>query len=475
MKDLFCADRVLIEGKIITADQGDSIVEAVAIKDGKFLAVSSTPEIMELVGGRTEVIDLKHKTVLPGLIDSHTHPSMAASLVTEINCRQPGVQSIRDILQMVRGRADELGPGKWVRGGNFNDSKLSEKRHITRRELDEAAPDNPVFVLSDTGHQCLVNSTALELAGISRHTQDPPGGKIDRGEGNEPTGLLYETATLLAARVIPPYTVEELKEGFKAVLDQFSEWGITSTHDASGYNLAIRAYQQLLKEGVKKVRLNLMVSVFPKEPDGINLNEAMANLGIESGFGNDWLKVMTLKIMGDGSGAGGTAGVYGTRSSHRGSHVWGGFALSRVLGLLLLAWPAWWLGHQSRDRSRAGTLAVVFVGSWASAPGPWRRLRWPAEEPRWWRRSSGAAFAVFVLVRAGNPAIFWGEKPMDFAFLNTLTRATSLPPSGALVRGLDPALHLVRPLPGGRARQAVLPAPGRHLQPGRRARRARWR
>jgi len=310
MKEFFCADRVLINGKIITVDHADSIVEAVAIKDGKFLANGSTPEIMKLVGDRTEVLDLKHKTVLPGIIDSHTHPSLAASLVTEINCRQPEVQNIRDILQMVRARADELGPGKWVRGGNFNDSKLSENRHITRWELDEAAPKNPVFILSDTGHQCLVNSTALELAGINKQSQDPPGGKIDRDQSSEPTGLLYETATVLATRVIPPYTVEELKESFKAVLDQFSEWGITSTHDASGYSLAIRAYQQLLKEGVKKVRLNLMVSVFPKEPDGVNLNEAMTNLGIESGFGNDWLKVITLKIMGDGSGAGGTAGVY---------------------------------------------------------------------------------------------------------------------------------------------------------------------
>jgi predicted amidohydrolase YtcJ len=310
VKEIFWADRVLINGKIITVDHTDSIVEAVAIKDGKFLAIGSANEIMELVGEGTEVIDLKRKTVLPGIIDSHTHPSLAASLVTEINCRQPEVKSIRDILRMVRGRADELGPGKWVRGGNFNDSKLTEKRHITRRELDEAAPENPVFILSDTGHQCLVNTMALTMAGISSHTQDPPGGKIDRDQSHESTGLLYETATGLATRVIPSYTVEELKEGFKAVLDQFSEWGITSTHDASGYNLAIRAYQQLLKEGVKQVRLNLMVSAYPREPEGADLNESMTNLGIESGFGNDWLKVMTLKIMGDGSGAGGTAGVY---------------------------------------------------------------------------------------------------------------------------------------------------------------------
>jgi predicted amidohydrolase YtcJ len=87
MKELFRADRVLINGKIITVDQTNSMVEAVAIKDGKFLAVGSTPEIMELGGHGTEVIDLGLKTVLPGIIDSHTHPSLAASLVTEINCR----------------------------------------------------------------------------------------------------------------------------------------------------------------------------------------------------------------------------------------------------------------------------------------------------------------------------------------------------------------------------------------------------
>jgi predicted amidohydrolase YtcJ len=310
MHKLFESDRILFNGKIITVDPSNSIVEGLAIKDGKFLATGSTPEIMALAGDRTEIIDLDRKTVLPGLIDSHTHPSLAASQLTEINCRQSGVLSIGDIIQMVKDRAKELGPGKWVRGGNFNDSKLTEKRHITRRELDEAAPDNPVFILSDTGHQCLVNGKALELAGIDRFTPDPPGGKIDRDRSQEPTGLLYETATALASKVIPPYTVEELKEGFKTVLDQFSEWGITSTHDASGYNQAIRAYQQLLKEGFKKVRLNLMVSAFPREPEGVNLNESLTSLGIESGFGNDWLKVMTLKIMGDGSGAGGTAGVY---------------------------------------------------------------------------------------------------------------------------------------------------------------------
>lgn len=316
MREQYQADRVLINGKIITVDQADSIVEAVAIKGGRFIMAGSTAKIMELTGDKTDIIDLKGETMLPGLIDTHTHPGHAASLILEIDCRQPHVKNIQDILRMIRERARELGPGKWVRGANFNDSKLAEKRHITRWELDEAAPGNPVFILSDTAHQCLVNSLALDIAGITRHTSDPPGGKIDRNKEGEPTGLLYEMATTLMTKVIPPYTVEELKEAFKSVLDQFSQWGITSTHDASGYNMSIRAYQQLLKEGLQQVRISLMVSVDPRHPEGVNLLEAMSNLGIESGFGNEWLNVMSLKIMGDGSGAGGTAGVY--EPQHRG-------------------------------------------------------------------------------------------------------------------------------------------------------------
>lgn len=310
MKEIFSADRILVNGKIITVDQDDSIVGAVAIKDGKFLATGSTEEIKELAGKNTEIIELEGKTALPGIIDSHTHPSHAASLITEINCRQPQVKSIHDILTMVKDRAEELGPGKWVRGSNFNDSKLVENRHITRQELDGIAPDNPVYIISDTGHQSLANSMAFKLAGISKDTPDPPGGEIERDENKEPTGLLYENATRLVANVIPPYTVEEMKEGLKSIMAQFSEWGVTSTHDASSFNLSIRAYQQLIVEGIKKVRVNLMVSAFPAHPEGAELFEAMSNLGIESRFGNDWLKVMSLKIMGDGSGAGGTAGVY---------------------------------------------------------------------------------------------------------------------------------------------------------------------
>jgi len=311
------ADKVLVNGKIVTVDASNSIVEAAAVKGGRIQATGSTSDIMKLAGSSTEVIDLGGRTVLPGLIDTHTHPSGAAVRFYEINCRSPPVRSVQEILAMVSERAAEVGPERWIRGTNYNDLKLEERRHITRWELDEAAPENPVFISKETGHLYVVNSRALELAGITRETPDPPGGQIDRGPDGEATGLLYETAGKLVTLLIPSYTVEEIREGLRKVWDQFSRWGVTTTHDASGHGGAIRAYQQLLAEGVRQVRTLLMVSVHPQRPEGADLLEAMTALGVESGFGNEWLKVMSLKIMGDGSGAGGSAAVY--TPQHRGT------------------------------------------------------------------------------------------------------------------------------------------------------------
>jgi len=314
--DLLKADLVLINGKVVAVDAENSVREAVAVKGGRIVAVGSTAEVKGLIGKSTEVLDLAGKTVLPGIIDSHTHPGHGATRLLEIDCRAPHIKGIKDLQAVVSERAKRIGPGKWVRGANYNDSKLAERRQITRWELDDAAPENPVILVSDTGHQCVVNSLALKLAGVTRGTADPPGGKIDRRVDGEATGLFYETASHLVTDKIPPYSLEETKEGLRRLFDQYCEWGITSTHDASGQALGIRAYQRLLEEGYRKVRVSLMVSLHTGRPGADDALESMTALGVESGFGDEWLRVMSLKIMGDGSGAGGTAAVY--EPQHRG-------------------------------------------------------------------------------------------------------------------------------------------------------------
>ncbi len=301
------ADMVILNGNIITVDAKKPYAQAVAIKSGKITGVGSNAAIKRLAGAGTEVLDMMEMTVLPGFIDSHTHPSMAATSFLEIDCRAPEIKGIKDIQAAVAKKAAELGPGEWVRGTNYNDSKLAERRQVTRRELDEAAPNNPVLLRSDTGHQSIANSQALAIAGITRNTPDPAGGKIDRDEAGEATGLLYELASRLVRDKVPEYNVEQMKQGLRALWTKFNEWGITSTHDASGETTGIRAYQELLAEGTRKIRVNLMVRM--TAGPRVTLDHMRA-LGIQSGFGDEWLKVMSLKIMGDGSGAGGTAGVY---------------------------------------------------------------------------------------------------------------------------------------------------------------------
>jgi hypothetical protein len=315
IRDVSQPELILTNGKIITVDKDDSIVEACAIREGKIIATGTTREIQQLAGTQTRVIDLEGKTAMPGIIDSHTHPTSIATRYLEVDCRTPPVTNISQILNKIRGKTEELESGQWIRGANFNDSKLIEKRHITRWELDEAAPNNPVFIIADTGHQALVNTKAFDVAGVDENTPDPPGGEIERDTEGIPTGLLYENALNLVRDHIPEYTREELKESYKDVVDQFSKWGITTTHNASSKKNGIRAYKQLLEEGTRQLRMRLMMSVNQEEPGDVL--DALELAGIESGVGDEWLQIMSVKIMGDGSGAGGTCCVF--EPQHRGT------------------------------------------------------------------------------------------------------------------------------------------------------------
>jgi predicted amidohydrolase YtcJ len=158
----------------------------------------------------------------------------------------------------------------------------------------------------------ILNTLALKEAGIDKSVIDPSGGKIDRYENNEPTGLLYGNAGSLVLNIIPPFTLKEIKRGLKKVFDQYTKWGITSVHDPGTTALDLRAYQELLNEGIKQTRIQTMMRTQRDSPS--STLEEMISLGIESGFGNDWLRIMSLKIMGDGTGSGGIAGVYEPQS-----------------------------------------------------------------------------------------------------------------------------------------------------------------
>jgi len=172
-EEALSADLVLLNGKVVTVDPDFSVAEAVAVRDGRIVAVGSTAEIEELAGVRTEVIDLDGRMVLPGLIDSHIHMLSTGLTISMINCRTPPMRSITDIVAAVGERAGKAEPGEWIAGRGWDQAKLAEHRNPTRWDLDEVAPDNPVYLTRTCGHVVVVNSKALEIAGITRERPSP--------------------------------------------------------------------------------------------------------------------------------------------------------------------------------------------------------------------------------------------------------------------------------------------------------------
>ena len=306
------ADRIdvaLVNGNIVTVNEGNEIAQAVAVKDGKIVGVGRTNEIKELVGDGTRVMDLQGKTVTPGFVESHCHPSMAGPrLLFEVSAGD--AMTIDEIVDRIREKAGELPGGKWLRAWGYNDRRLDEKRHPTRRDLDKATTEHPVFLARLDGHMGVANSKALKLARITKATPDPEGGKIDRDpETGEPTGLLRETAQALVKNIIPPYTIEEIKEGLVAACNQLARWGITSFGDAAVVRDSMVAYQELLAENRLPLRVAMMIVGLPMLEFPPYLTELKA-LGIKAGFGNDRLRILGTKFMIDGSMSGYTAALY---------------------------------------------------------------------------------------------------------------------------------------------------------------------
>ncbi len=298
------ADLVLLNCKVVTMDDAESIAEAVAVKYGRIAFVGSSEGAAALVGDETEVMDLGGRTVIPGLIDSHAHivrEGAVREILVDLS-EEAGVHSIGDLVERLRERADETPVGEWVVGYQEDDSKLAEKRHPTRWDLDEASTEHPIIFSTVGGHFYVANSLAFENAGVSKDTPDPVGGKFDRDpETGEPTGSLHEKAygVIKPDGPVEP-TREQSYEGAKRILQECAENGITCIYDSVGRS-SIRAALDLRNRGELpvRVRMDAVIGLFP------DLNR----LGIYRGMGDDWVRLCGLKFFFDGAISARTAAV----------------------------------------------------------------------------------------------------------------------------------------------------------------------
>ena len=320
--DLLSADLVIINGKIVTVDKEFSIAQAVAVKDGKIIAVGENGDLKELVGKKTKVLDLKGKTVLPGINDAHIHavaywgtrPPLA------LDVGYPTVKSISDIVKMVGEKVKTVQDGEWIQGWGWDEGYLQEclkdpAKHPTKWDLDSASPNNPVCLTDFSGHVIWVNSKALALAGVTKTTPLPSGGEIIRDPATgEPIGLLKELpAEGLVMRAIPPLTREQKREAILAAMKGLNSLGITSiTEPALGPgggefqggllgSECISVYNDLYNEGKLSVRVNIMLLFGEYGALSFkDLRQGVSYLGIHTGFGNEWLRIAGVKLFADG-------------------------------------------------------------------------------------------------------------------------------------------------------------------------------
>ncbi len=302
------AELLLLNGKVVTEDPDFNIVDAVAVKDGKVLAVGTTKEISRRRGDKTEVIDLAGRMVLPGLIDSHIHMVGTGLAMAQINCRTPPMRSIADIVKAVEGAVAMAKPGDWIQGRGWDQAKLSDHRSPTRGDIDMVSPENPVCLTRTCGHIAVVNSTALEIGGVTKDTPQPVGGNIVKDDQGEPTGLLEEAPAMdLVRKNIPPPSFEETCRAIRLASKAFSEEGLTGVVEAGVGPMEMRAYQEVANEGHLTVRVNMMLAGRMEGESAVESAKRISEFPLTTGFGSDLVRFLGLKLLIDGGIGGRTA------------------------------------------------------------------------------------------------------------------------------------------------------------------------
>src|SRR5258706_14630160 len=230
-------DLILYRGLFTTLDPGNPSANAVAIKDGVFVAVGTTEEVMPLAGPKTRTIDLKGRCALPGLIDNHLH-IIRGGLNFNMELRWDGVRSLADAMAMLRRQVGVTPPPQWVRVvGGFTEHQFVEKRLPTIAEINAAAPETPVFLLH-LYDRAILNAAALRVVGYTKDTPNPPGGEIVRGSDGTPTGLLLAkpNAGILYATLAkgPKLPFEYQLNSTRHFMRELNRLGVTSAIDAGG-------------------------------------------------------------------------------------------------------------------------------------------------------------------------------------------------------------------------------------------------
>jgi predicted amidohydrolase YtcJ len=377
--DALVPDLILVNGAIHTVDDANPRATAVAIRDGRFVAVGND-EIRALAGPSTRVEDLGGAAVVPGLIDAHNHLQATGRMLREVQLYD--TRAIPEIVARVARRVRQTPPDEWVVGRGWDESLLAEGRHPTRHDLDAVSPDNPV-VIHRVWNKLVCNSAALRAAGIDRQTPDPPAavlysGSFERAEAGEPTGLFRDRAKDMITDHIPEPTAEERVAAVAAACAAYNAVGLTAVAEPGLYPAEIRAFDRARREGKLTVRTDMLMAAWgfgaPETEHG--LEERFENLGVGGGFGDDLLRLEGIKLMIDGGMSDRTARMfdpYLDEPDNRGTWV---VEPKRLVRLIRWVHDLGWSMdiHTCGDEAQE-TVVRAFAAAQRENPQPWLRHR----------------------------------------------------------------------------------------------------
>ena len=303
------ADTILVNGRVLTLDPQDTVADAVAIRDGKILAVGSNDAVRSRASRDTRVIDLHGRTATPGLIDTHAHIA-DGGVQTLYSVELGDATDIAEVKRRVAARVSALKAGQWLLGHGWDEGKFSEGRYIFASDLDDIAPANPVWLEHTTGHYGAANTAALKLAGISASTPNPAAGTIDRDGSGEPTGVLKEAAADLVRRVVPEWSIEQEREGIIASVNLMHREGMTGVKDPNISAVQWDAYQQLAAEGKLLVHVCVLWHTDPTVASAQKTAARLQRLPKPPRPANANLVSCGAKLFMDGSGGARTAWMY---------------------------------------------------------------------------------------------------------------------------------------------------------------------
>ena len=317
------ADTILTGGKVFLGP-GLGFADAVALWGGRVLATGDVSSIAGLAGPDTTVVELAGRLAVPGLNDAHQHMMSVGLGTFEVDLKHDGIRRIDDILTAIKERVAQAAPGEWIFGRGYDHFTLDVKRHPLREELDQVAPDNPVYIKRTCGHMGVANSKALVAASITETSPQPAGGHVESQNGRL-TGLLQETAQNLVYAAFPPASLDRFVEGIEAGARLNLSYGITSCTDpAVGLREGYKdwcAYNTARRRGRLPQRMYLMPLA-----GATGWPERIIDMDIMTGDGDAWVRVGPMKLFADGSAGGKTAAMlapYADDADNTGIFIYG--------------------------------------------------------------------------------------------------------------------------------------------------------